>query len=170
MMNSLRDGDPNEQMKGEFLISTDRTKLDIEAIHSFLASSYWSKGISRETVARAIENSLCFGIYAGKQQIGFARAISDFATFAYLADVFILETYRGRGLGKWLMEFILQRPQLSGLRRWTLATRDAHGLYALFGFRPLEAPERWMEILDSEVYMRALSGHELGIATLANFE
>jgi GNAT superfamily N-acetyltransferase len=139
--------------KGEFTISTDPDRLDLEVIHRFLTESYWAKGISREVVKRSIENSLCFGIYREKQ-IGFARVISDFATFAYLGDVFILEDYRGRGLSKWLMERIVSHPALQGLRRWTLLTRDAHRLYAQFGFTPLKSPERYMERHDPNVYSR----------------
>lgn len=140
---------------GRFLISTDRAKLDLDVIHNFLTRSYWAAGIPRATVARSIENSLCFGVYDNSNQIGFARVISDFATYAYLADVFILEPYRERGLGKELMASIMAHPQLQGLRRWSLATRDAHGLYAQFGFTALENPSRSMEIVDWELYSRS---------------
>ncbi len=140
---------------GRFLISTDRAKLDLDVIHKFLTRSYWAAGIPRATVARSIENSLCFGVYDNSNQIGFARVISDFATFAYVADVFILEPYRERGLGKELMASIMAHPQLQGLRRWSLATRDAHGLYAQFGFTALENPSRSMEIVDWELYSRS---------------
>ena len=122
---------------GRFLISTDRSKLDVDVIHKFLTRSYWAAGIPRATVVRAIENSLCFGVYDNADQIGFARIISDFATYAYVADVFILEQYRERGLGKELMASIMAHPDLQGLRRWSLATRDAQGLYAQFGFEPV---------------------------------
>ena len=125
---------------GRFLISTDRSQLDVDAIHRFLARSYWAAEIPRATVVRAIENSLCFGVYDGAEQVGFARVISDFATFAYIADVFILEPYRERGLGKELMASIMAHPDLQGLRRWSLGTRDAHGLYAQFGFTPVDNP------------------------------
>lgn len=138
---------------GRFLISTDRSKLDLDAIHRFLTRSYWAAGIPRATIERSVENSLCFGVYDGRLQIGFARVISDFATFAYVADVYIDEHYRERGLGKELMASIMAHPDLQGLRRWSLATRDAHGLYAQFGFAPLENPERMMEIADPEVYL-----------------
>ena len=124
-------------------------------IHSFLTESYWAKGIPRETVARSIENSLCFGVYAEGKQVAFARVISDCATYAYIGDVFVLESFRGHGLGKWMMECIMQHPELQGLRRWTLLTRDAHGLYSQFGFSPLHAPDRYMELHDPEVYRRA---------------
>src|SRR5580693_2069761 len=140
---------------GRFLISTDRSKLDVDVIHRFLARSYWAEGIPRETVMRSIENSLCFGVYDNAHQIGFARVITDFATYAYVADVFILEPYRERGLGKELMASIMAHPDLQGLRRWSLATRDAHGLYTQFGFAALENPSRTMEIVDSEVYTRS---------------
>jgi len=144
----------HECRKGQFLVSTDRAFLDLDTIHTFLTNCYWAKGIPKDTVARSIENSLCFGLYRGKQQVGFARVITDRATYAYLADVFVLPEYRGRGLSKWMMECIVTHPDLRGLRRWTLATRDAHGLYQQFGFRLLAAPERWMERHDPEVYTR----------------
>jgi N-acetylglutamate synthase-like GNAT family acetyltransferase len=142
---------------GRFLISTDRSKLDIDVIHRFLARSYWAEGIPRETVMRSIENSLCFGVYDNARQIGFARVISDFATYAYVADVFILEPYRERGLGKELMASIMAHPDLQGLRRWSLGTRDAQGLYAQFGFKPVvnTRARTVMEIVDSEIYSRS---------------
>jgi GNAT superfamily N-acetyltransferase len=137
-----------EHRRGEVVISTDPGRLDLDVIHSFLAKSYWAKGIPRETVARSIEHSVCFGAYARSgAQIGFARVITDFATFAYIADVFVLESHRGCGIGKFLMESIQQHPELQGLRRWSLSTADAHGLYAQFGFTPLKWPDRYMEIL-----------------------
>src|ERR1700688_4626985 len=141
---------------GRFLISTDRSKLDLDVIHGFLTRSYWSEGIPREIVMRAIENSLCFGVYNGAEQVGFARVISDFATYAYLADVFILEPYRERGLGKELMASIMAHPDLQGLRRWSLGTRDAQGLYAQFGFEPVAntRSRTVMEIVNAEIYSR----------------
>lgn len=141
-----------EYRKGDFLISTNRARLDVDAIHDFLTNSYWAKGIPRDTVLRSIENSLCFGAYRDEKQAGFARVISDFATYAYIADVFVLDAYRGQGVGKWLMECIVAHPSLQGLRRWALATRDAYGLYAQFGFTPLRAPDRWMERHSPYVY------------------
>ena len=126
-------------------IDTDKQRLDFDVIHGFLSKSYWSPNIARETVRRAIENSLCFGVYLGDQQVGFARVITDSATFAYLADVFVLEEYRGRGLSKRLMDAIVSHPQLQGLRRWMLITRDAHGLYTRYGFTSLATPEKVME-------------------------
>lgn len=145
---------PQEYRSNGVVVSTHRARLDLDVIHGFLTGCYWAKGISRERVARSIENALCFGIYAEGKQIGFARVISDYATYAYLGDVFILEGYRGRGLSKLLMECIVQHPQLQGLRRWSLVTGDAHGLYAQFGFTRLEAPERWMEIHKPDVYAK----------------
>jgi len=144
-----------EWRRHNYLISTDRGKLDRTVIHRFLEGSYWAKGIPREIVERGIENSLCFGLYDGERQVGFARIISDFSTFAYLADVFVLESERGRGLGVWLIETIKDHPQLQGLRRWMLATADAHGLYRKFGFTALSRPERIMEITDPDIYTRS---------------
>ncbi|HKN13871.1 MAG TPA: GNAT family N-acetyltransferase [Candidatus Binatus sp.] len=141
---------------GRFLISTDRSKLDVDVIHGFLARSYWAAGIPRATVERAIENSLCFGVYDGADQVGFARVISDFATYAYIADIFILEPYRERGLGKELMASIMAHPDLQGLPRWSLGTRDAHGLYVQFGFKPVDNPSPiMMEIVNPEIYSRS---------------
>lgn len=132
--------------RGEFIISTERNRLQIETIQKFLSEeSYWARERTLEQTERAIENSLCFGVYAGENQIGFARVVTDFATFAYIGDVFVLEEYRGRGLSKWLMEIIISYPELQGLRRWILATRDAHSLYEKFGFGELKFPVRWME-------------------------
>jgi len=147
--------------KNGFIISTEKEKLDIDLIHLFLTRTYWAEGISKEIIRRSIEGSLCFGVYendkqavtAGRQ-VGFARMITDKATFAYLADVFIIEEYRGRGLSKWLMEVIMSYPDLRGLRRMILATKDAHGLYKQFGFTPLINVDRWMHILDPDVYKR----------------
>jgi N-acetylglutamate synthase-like GNAT family acetyltransferase len=141
---------------GKFLISTDRSKLEVDVIHKFLTQSYWAAGIPRETVVRAIENSLCFGVYDGADQVGFARVISDFATYAYIADVFILEPYRERGLGKELMASIMAHVDLQGLRRWSLGTRDAHGLYAQFGFRTVDnSSPIMMEIVNADIYSRS---------------
>jgi GNAT superfamily N-acetyltransferase len=143
-----------ERHRDGFMVSTDRARLDLDAIHGFLAeSSYWAKRIPFEIFARSVENSLCFGVYdSAGSQVGFARVISDFATFAYVADVFVLDSHRGRGLGKLLMESILQHPQLQGLRRWVLTTLDAHALYAQFGFTSPKWPERFMEILRPNLY------------------
>ena len=127
------------------LISTDPARLDLDAITDMLSRAYWAKGRTREVIARYVQHSLVFGVYDGEKQIGLARIVSDYTTFAWLCDVFIHEDYRGRGIGKWLMETILSHPELQGLRRFLLATRDAHGLYAQYGFKPLSIPERWME-------------------------
>ena len=143
---------------GRFLISTDQSKLDLDVIHEFLSrESYWAAGIPRETVARSIENSLCFGVYDNARQIGFARVVTDFATYGYIADVFILEPYRERGLGKELMSSIMSHPKLQGLRRWSLGTRDAQGLYSQFGFEPVvnTRARTLMEIVDPGVYRRS---------------
>jgi GNAT superfamily N-acetyltransferase len=143
-----------EYRKDGFVISTDPERLNLEIVHGFLTESYWAKGVPREVVARSIENSLCFGIYADGTQAGFARVISDFATYAYIGDVFVSNAYRGRGLAKWLMECIMRHPRLQGLRRWSLVTGDAHGLYSQFGFTPLQSPDLWMEIHKRDVYAK----------------
>ena len=142
-----------ESRRGEFVVSTDPARLDLDVIHGFLTNCYWAKGIARELVARSIEHSLCFGVYDGSgAQVAFARVVSDFATVAYLGDVFVLDSHRGRGLGKWMMECILQHPALQRLRRWILLTRDAHGLYKKFGFTPLKSADRYMELHRPDVY------------------
>ena len=142
-----------EHRRGEFVIGTDPARLDLDVIHGFLTNCYWAKGIPREVVARSIEQALCFGVYdSSGAQVGFARVISDFATVAYVGDVFILDSHRGRGLGKWLMESITEHPALQGLRRWILTTRDAHRLYEQVGFTPVKFPERYMERHDPHVY------------------
>ena len=141
-----------EAKRDDFTISTDPARFDLDVIHGYLSQSYWAEGISRELVARSIANSLCFGIYHGEKQVGFARMITDKTTFGYLADVFVLEEYRGRGLSKWLMEVIMAHPELQGFRRWLLATRSAHGLYKQFGFDLLAHPENMMEIVRAGLY------------------
>ena len=138
--------------RGEYLISTDPRRLDLGVIHAYLARSYWSPGIPRSIVERAVSNSLCFGLYRGTEQVGFARVVSDKATFAYLADVFVLEAHRGKGLSKWLMESIKSHEDLQGLRRFLLGTKDAHGLYKQFGFSGLTYPTRMMEIFRPDMY------------------
>ena len=138
-----------EWRRGDYLISTDQSLLDLKLIHDFLTnSSYWAIGRSFETVKRSIENSLAFGLYENDKQIGFARIVTDYATFAWVADVFVLEGARGKGLGTWLVEVIISHPELQGFRRWTLATKDAHEIYRKFGFKELKRPERWMERRD----------------------
>lgn len=140
--------------RGEYTISTERNRLDVDVIHGFLVHSYWAAGIPRAVVERSIEHSLPFGVYHGTRQVGFARVITDYTTFAYIGDVFIIEEYRGRGLSRWLMEVVVQHPELQGLRRWLLFTRDAHGLYEKVGFTPSRTPERLMERYFSDVYQR----------------
>ena len=140
--------------KKHFTITTEQEKFDLEFIHSFLTRSYWAEGIPREVIKRSIDGALCFGLFENDKQIGFARMITDKATFAYLADVFIIEAYRGRGLSKWLMEVIMSHPSLQGLRRMMLATKDAHGLYEKFGFTALQNVDRWMQKHDPDIYKR----------------
>lgn len=127
--------------------------MDLDAIHAYLSSSYWAQGIPRRIVANAMRGSLCFGLFDDDQQVGFARVVTDRATFAYLCDVYVLENHRGRGLATWLMEAVVNHPDLQGLRRFALATRDAHGLYEKFGFAPLARPEIFMEINRPEIYL-----------------
>lgn len=146
-----------ELARDGYLVSTDRARLDIDLIHDWLSrESYWAAGIGRDIVATAIAHSLCFGLYAGdNRQVGFARVVTDAATFAYLCDVFVLDAEQGRGLGKWLMEAVKAHPALAGVRRFMLATRDAHALYARYGFTPLGAPDRFMEINRPDIYRTA---------------
>jgi N-acetylglutamate synthase-like GNAT family acetyltransferase len=144
--------------EGNCLISTNPSKLDVDVIHHFLSQeSYWAKGIPRNVVERAIANSICFGVYYNNVQAGFARVITDKATFAYLADVFILTEYRGSGLGKLLMQTIHAHPELQGFRRWLLATKDAHGLYEQFGWTSItdDIIKRFMHILNPDVYKQS---------------
>lgn len=145
-----------EHRHDTFLVTTDPARLNIDFIHGYLTRSYWSEGISREVVERGIANSLCFGVYEGDKQVGFARVVTDYATFAYLADVFIIESHRGKGLSKFLMECIVNDSRLQGLRRWVLGTRDAHGLYSQYGFKPLAKPDRFMEIHNPDVYKNSM--------------
>lgn len=140
--------------KGDFSISTSKDKLDINSIHEFLSTkAYWALNIPKSRVQTSIENSLCFGVYHGEKQIGFAKVISDFSTIAYLGDVYIVEEYRGKGLSKWLIETIMTYPKLQGLRRWILLTGDAHGLYRQFGWTDIADPARWMELHNKNVYL-----------------
>ena len=145
-------GNTSKTSEGTIVVTTDRSRLDLDTIHGFLTTSYWARGIPRETVARSMENSMCFGAFDGERQVGFARVISDRATFAYICDVFALESDRKRGVGKSLMAAIMSHPELQGLRRWSLATRDAHGLYRQFGFGAPAHPDRQMEVLDRTPY------------------
>lgn len=135
----------SEFRKDDFTISTDKSKLQVDVIHNFLKDAYWCKNLPVEILKKSIEHSLCYGVYKGNEQIGFARIITDYAVTAHIADVFILEEYRGRGLAKWLMRCIMDNPDLSGLRSWSLKTADAHGLYAKFGFAAPQQPGMIME-------------------------
>lgn len=139
----------------EYSISTDKSRFDVNLIHEFLTNSYWAEGVPLEIVRRSIQNALCFGVFHGDRQVGFARVISDFATYAYIGDVFVLQEYRGRGLGKRLMRAIMDHPELQNLRRWSLVTSDAHGLHAQFGFTSLANPDGYMELRNPDVYKRA---------------
>jgi len=142
----------SEFRRGVYLITMDKARLDVGAIHAFLTRSYWSPGVPLGIVATAIEHSLCFGLFCEERQVGFARVVTDQATFAYLADVYVLETHRGRGLSKWLLEVVRSRAELQNLRRFMLATRDAHELYRQFGFKEVALPARLMEILNPDPY------------------
>lgn len=159
-----------EWRRGDYLLSTDPARVDLDAVHALLTAAYWSEGVPIEIVRRAIAGSIPFSVWwepgeSGSEgaapahspspapvQVAFARAITDRATFAYVADVYVLEAHRGRGLARWMMEALVAHPDLQGLRRMVLATRDAHGLYAKFGFTPLASPPRWMERWDPDVY------------------
>jgi len=143
-----------ERRRGDLLVSTDRARLDVDLIHRELATTYWARGIPRDVVARAIAGSIAFGLYDNEQLVGFARVVSDLATYAYLADVFVVEARRGNGLGDWLVESILLHPQLQGLRRFALITRDAGPLYARHGFVTPAEPSGYMEMVDRDVYRR----------------
>ena len=138
--------------RGEYTISTDNQRLNLAIIHDFISNqSYWGRGRRIQTVRRSLDHSLNFGIFKENRQVGFARVVTDFATFGWIADVFIVEEHRGQGLAKWLMESILSHPQLQGFRRWVLATKDAHELYRKFGFKELRRPERWLERPDPQI-------------------
>jgi GNAT superfamily N-acetyltransferase len=143
---------PHEWRRGEYAIVEDPARLDVEAIHGYLTRSYWAEGIPLEIVRRSLEHSINFSILHGTTLAGFGRVVTDRATFGYVGDVFVLEGHRGNGLSKWLMECMLAHPELQGLRRWVLLTRDAHGLYRRYGFEPLARPERYMERHAPDVY------------------
>jgi len=143
----------NKWEKDDFLITDDREDLNTDEILGYLVGqSYWAKDRTREQLETVINNSLCFGLYKSKRQIGFGRVVTDYATFAYLGDVYVLPEFQGNGLGKWLMEVISDHPDLQGFRRWVLATRDAHFLYEKHGFTELKHPERWMEKAAPDAY------------------
>ncbi|MGH7314793.1 MAG: GNAT family N-acetyltransferase [Candidatus Rokuibacteriota bacterium] len=137
---------------GNILVTTDPARVDLETVHGFLAGSYWAEGIPREIVERSMRHSICFGAFDGDRQVGFARVVSDRATFAYLADVFVLPSHRGRGIGKRIMDCATSHPELQGLRLWTLFTRDAHGLYRQYGFQAARYPDRLMERRQARAY------------------
>jgi ribosomal protein S18 acetylase RimI-like enzyme len=142
-----------EWTRDDYLVSTDKDRLDVTSIHRFLSEeAYWSRGIPRSVVERAIHGSRCLGLYRSGRTVGFARIVTDGATFAYLCDVYVLASERGHGLGKWLVELACAHPELAGLRRWLLVTRDAQGLYEPYGFRPIAHPARFMERVDANVY------------------
>ena len=145
--------EPITVKKGDYSITTDRSKMDVAAVHDFLChEAYWSKGIPLPRVKAAADHSLNFSVFHGQKQIGYARIITDYSTIAYLGDVYILPSYRGQGLSRWLMEQVTGHPDLQGLRRWILATRDAHKLYEKFGWTALSKPDRFMERLNPDVY------------------
>jgi GNAT superfamily N-acetyltransferase len=146
--------EPLSWRRGKYQISTDTARVDLNVVHGFLSSSYWAEGIPLEVVSRSLEHSLCFGLYEGEAQVGFACVVTDCATFAYLCDVFVVDSHSGGGLGKWLMETVVAHPDLQGLRRWLLATRDAHDLYRQFGFTDLAHPEILMERHVPDIYKR----------------
>jgi GNAT superfamily N-acetyltransferase len=148
----------SDKNMSSIVVDTDKDRLDLPAIHHFLTNSYWASGIPFDVVERSIHNSLCFGLYDGDKQVGFARVVTDYATFAYLADVFVLESHRGRGLSKILISAVMADPSLQGLRRWLLATRDAHSLYSQYSFAPLTNPGRFMERNAPDVYSGAGAG------------
>jgi ribosomal protein S18 acetylase RimI-like enzyme len=144
-----------EKSRESFRLTTDTAAMDLAAIHAYLTRSYWSEGIPKELVARAMAGSLCFGLLDGGRQVGFARVITDRATYAYLCDVYVLEEFQGRGLGTWMMQELMTHPDLQGLRRFSLVTRDAHGLYEKFGFGVLESAAGHMEIARPGLYRRS---------------
>jgi GNAT superfamily N-acetyltransferase len=150
-----RSAKPYEVRKDGLLVSTDPQRLDLEAVHGWISRSYWAAGIPRETLARAIEHSICFGLYEGGRQLGVARVITDGSTFAYVCDVYVDDARQRGGLGTWLMECVHAHPALQGLRRWVLVTRDAHGLYRRVGYREVSHPGGWMEIRRPDAYLRA---------------
>ncbi len=142
---------------GPYSLTADRGRIDVDAVHAFLTNCFWARGISKELVAKSIRHSLCFGVFDGKAQVAFARVVTDCSTYAYLCDVYVLEAYRGKDLAKWMMAFVMKHPELQGLRRFQLVTRDAHGLYTPFGFTAPEHPERQMEIFRPGLYSGQMS-------------
>jgi len=154
-----------ERTRGAYTVTTDRASLDLAAVHAFLVHAYWCEGVPRELLARAIANSLCFSLLEeGRRQVGLARVCTDSATYAYLMDVYVLPDHRGQGLGRWLIGCVMDHPRLAGLRRFSLITRDAHGLYSPFGFRPLAHPDRHMEIVRADLYRQPRQPAGAGIS------
>ncbi len=151
----------HERTRPGYLVTTDPRRFDLEAVHAFLTTAYWSAGISRQVVARAAANSLCFSLLQqGGGQVGLARVVTDQATFAYLCDVYVLPEHRGRGLARWLMQCVMEHPAIPGLRRFSLVTRDAHPLYRQLGFTPLAMPDRHMELVRPDIYRNAASDED----------
>ena len=152
-MNTTLDRTPVfERQRGEYSVTSDPARLDIDAIHGYLSRAYWSAGIPRATLENAMRGSLCFGLFERDTQIGFVRVVTDRATYAYVCDVYVLESHQGKGLGTWLMQCVMQHPDLQGLRRWQLTTRDAHALYRKVGFSTLSQPERHMEVFTADIH------------------
>ena len=141
-----------EETRGDYSVSTDTSRMDLDVIHGYLRRAYWCEGIPRETVERSMQHSLCFALFERERQIGFARVVTDYATFAYVCDVFVLESHRGKGLATWLMQCVMSHPDLQGLRRWCLTTRDAHTLYERVGFERTKIPERYMDGVTPDIY------------------
>lgn len=141
-----------EETRGDYSVSTDPSRMDLDVIHGYLRRAYWCEGIPHETVERSMQHSLCFALFERERQIGFARVVTDYATFAYVCDVFVLESHRGKGLATWLMQCVMSHPDLQGLRRWCLTTRDAHTLYERVGFERTKIPERYMDRVRPDIY------------------
>ena len=141
-----------EQHRGEYTVSSDPARMDLDAIHGYLSRAYWCEGMPRTTLERAMRYSLCFGLFEGERQVGFVRVVTDYTTFAYVCDVFVLESHQGKGLGTWLMQCVMQHPDLQGLRRWQLITLDAHELYRKVGFTLVSKPERYMEVFTADIH------------------
>jgi GNAT superfamily N-acetyltransferase len=141
-----------EETRGDYSVSTDSSRMNLDVIHGYLRRAYWCEEIPREVVERSIRHSLCFGLFERDQQIGFARVVTDYATYAYVCDVFVLDSHRGQGLATWLMQCVMSHPDLQNLRRWCLTTRDAHGLYEKVGFEPTRVPERYMDRVAPDIY------------------
>ncbi len=142
-----------EESRGGYSVTTDASRMDLDVIHGFLREAPWSREVPREIVERSMRHSLCFGVFEGERQAGFARVISDYATYAYVCDVFVLESHRGQGLALWLLQCVMRHPDLQGLRRWVLTTKDAHPLYEKVGFVRTRVPERYMDWMRPDLYI-----------------